>query len=197
VQELILVFLSEDEAKRARDDPARAGDEIAKRYLDRRARHDGDDAGAYLLPIALRSRPLPAAPPDRATLEVDGRSFDLPVAFDLSRAAALAEHDELPILLAKTAARAVVKWSAFKEATDHEDAVVRLLANVLHVATEKADTRAWLTLPAELRFARLDLTPGVHDLRVRVDSARGARLLEVPGVRVAPGRPTLVTARVY
>ncbi len=196
VQELILLFLSEDEARHARDDPGRVGEEIAKRHLEGGDRHDRDESEGYLLPIALRSRPVPAGPPARVTLQVDGRRLTLPVAFDLSRAAALAYRDELPALLAKTAARTVVKALVFKETTKHEKPIVRILVNALHVATERADTRAWLTLPGELRFARLPAAPGTHDLRVTLESAAGARVLDLLGVRVEPGRPTLVTTRI-
>jgi hypothetical protein len=197
VEELLLLFLSEDDVGHAREDPERFGEELAKRHLEGRDPDDDDESQGYLLPIALRSRSIPVETPARATLELDGRSQDLPVGFDLSRAAALAYQDELPALLAKTAARTLVKTLVFKETTEHEKPIVRILANALHVATERADTRAWLTLPGELRFARLAATPGTHDLRLTLSSPDGAtRVLSLPGVRVEAGRPTLVSARV-
>jgi hypothetical protein len=194
VEELLLVYLEGDEAERAREHPDRVGQEIAKRYLEghaskREGSHD------YLLPIALRARPIPPFQPAPAVLEVDGARLPLPVAFDVSRAAAFASRDELPALLAKTAARAVVKALAFKETTDHADDAVRILANAFHLATERADTRAWLTLPGELRFARVPLAPGPHTVRVRLETAGGVPVLDLGTVQVEAGRPTLVRAR--
>jgi hypothetical protein len=194
VEELLLVYLAGDEVERAREHPDRVGQEIAKRYLEGRS-SEREGSHDYLLPIALRARPIPPFQPARAVFEVDGARLPLPVAFDVSRAAAFASRDELPALLAKTAARAVVKTLAFKETTDHADDVVRILANAVHLATERADTRAWLTLPGELRFARVPLAPGPHAVRVRLETAEGSPVLDLGTVQVESGRPTLVRAR--
>jgi hypothetical protein len=201
-EERIFLFLGEKDLERGRRSPDGLGEELAKRYLERHAgaAERGDEAEEdpfYLLPLVLKARPVPAAPSPAVTLEVEGRAFDVPVGFAVSRAAALAYEEELPALLAKTAARTIAKALAFKEATDDEGVVLRVLANAFHVATEKADTRAWISLPDEIRFARVRLPAGRHDLRLRIGAGPGARLLVLSAVEVFPGRPTIVTARAY
>ena len=39
---------------------------------------------------------------------------------------------------------------------------------VAAIATERADTRSWLTLPANVQMARLPLPPGSYDVSVEL-----------------------------
>lgn len=199
LEEKVFLFLDGGDLDRARVDAVAAGAEVAKRYLARRRGWDFENASeaAYLLPIALRRRPMPVLALSSVTAEVDGRDLVMPVGLDLAGAAALEYEAELPALLAKTAARALVKSLLFKETTDEQGTIVRVLANALHLATERADTRAWLGLPAEIRFLRLPLSAGTHDLRLRFSSTTGVRTIEFPDLEVVPARPTIVTARFY
>ncbi len=43
------------------------------------------------------------------------------------------------------------------------------LANVVNVATERADTRAWLGLPHRIWISRLRVPAGQHELRILID----------------------------
>lgn len=101
-------------------------------------------------------------------------------------------------ILLKTIARAVAKYVA-KEKVEEQGRVAGLLANLLGVATEQADTRNWLTLPRSIAMARLDLPPGIHDLKVELVDDRG-RVLAVeslPGVVVRQGDWTFLSRRVF
>jgi hypothetical protein len=193
VEEKIFLFLPEDELGRARREPDRVGEELAQRHLRRESRwHGGVD---YLLPVALPRRPAATEAPARVTVEIGGRAVEVPVALDVTRAAALAYDADLPSILAKAAARAIVKTLVFEHSTEDEDLPVRILANALHLATEKADTRSWTTLPAEVRLLRAALPAGTHDLRVRVEDARGSRTLALPPVVIQAGRVTVASVR--
>jgi hypothetical protein len=194
VEEKLFLFLHEDELDRARREPDRLAEDLAKRHLAREPRrHGGID---YLLPVALPRRPAPTEPPARVVAEAGGRSLDVPLALDVTAAAARAYDADLPAILAKAAARAIVKTLVFEKATEDEDLPVRILANALHLATERADVRSWTTLPAELRLLRIPLPPGTHVVRLRVADTWGVRTLALPPAVVEAGRLTVAAVRV-
>lgn len=101
-------------------------------------------------------------------------------------------------VLVRTIARALAKWLAKEKAEDH-GALAGLLVNLIGAATEQADTRNWLTLPHGIAVARLDLPPGVHELRVElVDAAdRVLEVRAVPDVHVRAGGWTFLSRRVF
>ena len=61
--------------------------------------------------------------------------------------------------------------------------------------TERADTRSWLSLPAEIQMARLPLAPGRHRVAVEVLGSGNAVLCrrEFAGVVVEEGRRTYLS----
>jgi hypothetical protein len=111
----------------------------------------------------------------------------------------------MPAITARTVARAISK-GVLQNTADHavrgkknEDALVQLLLSlfvrVAAVATEHADTRSWLTLPANIQMARMGLAPGQYDLQIDLLGAGGTtlRTVTLPQVRIQPGRKTYVT----
>jgi len=62
--------------------------------------------------------------------------------------------------------------SVDKSAQRRDDAATKmigsLLVRVATIATERADTRSWLTLPANVQLARLSLPPGSYDVTVEL-----------------------------
>ena len=61
-------------------------------------------------------------------------------------------------------------------------------------ATERADTRSWSTLPAELQLARFRLPAGRHLLRISYDGWNGRRELEEFHITIEAGSVTTHTA---
>jgi hypothetical protein len=51
-------------------------------------------------------------------------------------------------------------------------AIFTLASNIYNVYSEQADLRSWQSLPAEIRVARLSLTPGQY--RLRMDHLAGS-----------------------
>lgn len=88
---------------------------------------------------------------------------------DINRIAVKSLEDRMGRVIAKVAARAVVKQVAIDAATrgiedkDTRD-LSRYLLNVLNVFVEKADTRSWRTLPGEIYLARLDVPEGSYQI---------------------------------
>jgi hypothetical protein len=112
----------------------------------------------------------------------------------------------MPAITARTIARAIAK-GAIQHAVDksgnkQDDAGAKLIGSLLvrvaAVVTEHADTRSWLTLPANIQLARLPLPPGLHDIEIDLLGADGQvrRTLKFPQVSIRDGHKTWLTYHV-
>lgn len=94
--------------------------------------------------------------------------------------------------LAKEAARAASRSSRSNNQGGDAllGAVVGVGARVAGFATERADTRSWVTLPHNILLGRLVLPPGRHDVQVELRGSNHAVLarFDYPGVEVRAGR---------
>lgn len=112
---------------------------------------------------------------------------------------ALAAYDEgFGNMLARTVARALVKYAA-KKGADSKDETLGWVVNWFNVLTESADTREWTTLPERILMTRLVLSAGSYRLRVRLIDATGGTVSEfdIDGVTVAPGKTLFLNHRVF
>ena len=110
----------------------------------------------------------------------------------------------MPAITARSIARAVAK-GAIQGSVDRarnkndNDAAVALLSSfvvrVAAIATERADTRSWLTLPANVQLARLALPPGSYTVTVDLLGAGGhvVATQEYPGVVISKKHKTYLT----
>lgn len=130
---------------------------------------------------------------------------------DLSGAVVHDFNLKAPGILVKSIARAAVKYTVVQEIEEgarKEDEtlgdVAAVVGNVFAALTERADTRSWTLLPAQLQLVRLELPAGEHPIRVAIDrggsvsrdSAAG-RVMELGTVDVRPGRTTVLSARAW
>ncbi len=108
-------------------------------------------------------------------IQANGQLYNMQKMADLAAAAKLDLEERLPGIWFRAAARAVAKQIAAEQARraaremSKDDSVgdlTGLVVNILGAATEKADTRQWFTLPAEIYMARLFLPPGIHTIRL-------------------------------
>lgn len=74
-------------------------------------------------------------------------------------------ENHLPAITARALVRAATKDQIAKDAGER-NSLFGLLVNLVAIATERADTRSWLTLPAEIQMARLTIPPGKHTLAI-------------------------------
>ena len=80
---------------------------------------------------------------------------------------ARAELDrKFPAIAARAAARAILKALASRAATRHSGELAGELTNLLGVATERADTRSWSTLPERISLAVIEVAPGPAQVQV-------------------------------
>ena len=94
---------------------------------------------------------------------------------DISAAAKLDLEERLPKIWFRSAVRAVAKQiaaeqarAAVKSASKEEGVgdLASLFVNILGAALERADTRQWFTLPAQIWMARLFLPPGIQNIQL-------------------------------
>ncbi|MBI3288911.1 MAG: hypothetical protein HYZ74_05275, partial [Elusimicrobia bacterium] len=107
----------------------------------------------------------------------------------VSDLAAIAKKDlaeRMALIRTRAIARATVKFILAKAASDAvakkygKNSLQHILAQAggaaTAAATEFADTRAWATVPAQFRLARLRLPPGSQDVSVTYLGPSGAAL---------------------
>ena len=130
----------------------------------------GSAVGLELISLAWPSYQLEARRASDVRVSVDGeRSFTPTLLQDLSAVAVRDFEETKPTLIAS---RAVTS------------------------ATERADTRNWSMLPAELLLARFHLPPGQHTLRISFEGLHGSRHLLEIDVEIRGGEVTTHTVAV-
>jgi uncharacterized protein len=166
-------------------------------------RYDGyayDEAELdYLLRVAVpRLRPRP--PLTRYAEVSAGETYATTVVVeDVSALSRAALSEAMPRILGKTVLRGIAKYLATRGVEKRTGEVGGLLANLLTAATERADTRGWITLPDDIQMARLPLPAGTHRVEVRLFDDRGAPVMtaEAGAVTISPGRRAYLSWRAW
>lgn len=112
------------------------------------------------------------SPVQSARVVVGGREMPLETVENINAIATQTLKARLPAITARALARAVAKFK-LTETARREDKAAGLIANVAGLLTERADTRSWLSLPGEIRMARLRLPAGTHRVRLDLLSSGG------------------------
>lgn len=97
-------------------------------------------------------------------------------------------HEKLPGIVARQGLRIVAKEEFRRKMQKEGGDVGNILASLYNIASEKADTRSWLTLPNSIQMARLTLPVGEHNLKFNVNNQS-----QHYQITVKPGGITLVT----
>lgn len=163
-----------------------------------------DPVSAILVRIALpyyesRSNNVVAA-----RISVSGKQVTTELMEDIDAIARKSLDSRLPAITARSVARAVVKVKTQKtlsggRGNNENDAMVGLLGSfamqVAAVATERADTRSWLTLPANIQLARLSLPPGRYTIKAELLGAgdQVVAIREYPEVEISKAHKTYLT----
>ena len=201
----------EDRAKRLHENGARARIDLARtlaqeyaagRYHGVKKSHAGKRGIAYVIPLAfpVYGRGVPAFARLDARVGPEGTTGA--AALNITALQGFAFGDRLLGIYAKTIARALVKYAAVAMIQDemeekHGEAagdVAGILTNIVNVATERADTRAWLGLPHRIWMARVRVPPGRHDVQLVLD---GDDLIALDPVEVQAGERSFVTVRIF
>jgi hypothetical protein len=139
-----------------------------------------------------------------ARVSVSGKQAYTQMMEDIDAIARANLDSRMPAITARSIARAVSKV-ALQVSVDRagrnrdNDLAVELLSSFVvrmaAAATERADTRSWLTLPANIQLARLSLPPGSYTITVDLLGA-GEQVIatqEYPGVAISRNRKTYLT----
>jgi tetratricopeptide (TPR) repeat protein len=138
-----------------------------------------------------------------ARISVSGRQADTQMMEDIDGIARASLKAHMPAITARSIARAIAK-GAVQESVDRagqnrDDAGAQLIGSLLvrvaAIATERADTRSWLTLPANVQMARLALPPGSYDVAVELlgNSGQVVETRTFPQVIIRRERKTYLT----
>lgn len=111
-----------------------------------------------------------------ARVSVSGKQVSAQMMENIDAIARASLDSRMPAITARSIARAVVKGaiqrSVDRAGNNNKDKDLAVLGSVLvrvaAVATERADTRSWLTLPENIQMARLSLPPGSYDVYVEL-----------------------------
>ena len=93
----------------------------------------------------------------------------------------------MPTIVARQIARLVAKEEIRQQMARKGGDVGNIFASIYNIATEKADTRSWSTLPDSIHILRLDLAAGEHELNLNINGVNQAI-----NVEVKQNRPTLI-----
>ncbi len=138
-----------------------------------------------------------------ARISVDDKQTDTQLMENVDAIARSSLDARMPAITARAIARAVAK-GVIQESVDtagrkrNDDAVQlfgSMLVRIVSVATERADTRSWLTLPANVQIARLALPPGSYTVKVDLlgENEQVIGTQEYPGVVINKDRKTYLT----
>jgi hypothetical protein len=171
---------------------------VGKKQTVREMQKSGDDEDQAQLPIALPT--IIEQPYDikGSVVQASGRSAQTVLVEPIASITVKALEDELPAIKARAVARATAKGGAYAAAEAAGTSKMVSGAGLSAAgAFETADTRAWATLPAEIRMARVALPAGVHDVRIGYRDSVGQIAFQdqLKGVEIKPGFRTYVHVR--
>jgi uncharacterized protein len=139
-----------------------------------------------------------------ARVSVSGKQSSTQIMENVDAIARASLDSRMAAITARSVARAVAK-GVIQESVDragnnndNETAAALLssfIVRVAAVATERADTRSWLTLPANVQLARLSMPPGSYTVTVDLLGAGGQVIAtqEYPGIVISNKRKTYLT----
>jgi len=95
--------------------------------------------------------------------------------------------DQLPMIVTRQVVRLIAKEEIRQQMERKGGDVGNIFASIYNIATEKADTRSWSTLPDSIQILRLNLPTGEHQLMLNINGSN-----QQVTVSVRPNKITLV-----
>lgn len=118
---------------------------------------------------------------------------------DIAQIAIKNLKDRKARVIAKSAARAGIKYGIQKKTEEKFGDFAGFLVNMFNVATEQADTRSWITLPDNIQVARLLYSPGTYTVDLDFYNRSGAVVdrIRFENVIVSAGEKTFLRYRTF
>lgn len=117
-----------------------------------------------------------------------GKTYQSEEIVRLQSLAAKQLKDKMPAITARQIARLVAKEEIRQQMARQGGDVGNIFASIYNIATEKADTRSWSTLPDSIHILRINLPSGNHQLPLSLNG-----IDKKINVTVNANRQTLVT----
>ncbi|MDP6368246.1 MAG: hypothetical protein QF615_01460, partial [Planctomycetota bacterium] len=111
---------------------------------------------------------------------------------EVTRVARANLSDRLGWLAARSVVRSFLKLHLTQELQERHGGWGRIVGDLLTLATERADLRAWQTLPDTWQACRLFLAPGVHSMVLAAD---GGQAVDLGNRELEAGETIFVLAR--
>jgi len=136
-------------------------------------------------------RPQPVS--DLRLIETaSGRSVRTDLVERVTKVARENLEDRMAWIAAKSVARGLLKRELTKQLEKEYDAAGRIAGDLFTLFTERADLRAWLTLPDSYQACRMFVPPGVSAFTLE---AVGGETIDLGTFELDPGEIMLVFAR--
>lgn len=103
------------------------------------------------------------------TLTYQGQNYQAEEIVRLQSLAAKQLQDQLPIIVTRQITRLLAKEEIRQELTKKGGELGNIFANIYNLATEKADTRSWSTLPDSIHILQFNLSAGAHTLNLHIN----------------------------
>lgn len=145
-----------------------------------------NDARLYSVALPRYQNQLTVYSP--VTLTYQGKSYQAEEIVRLQSLAAKQLQDQLPIIITRQITRIIAKEEIRQTLARKGGDVGNLFANLYNIATEKADTRSWSTLPDSIDILRVNLSAGTHRLNIHINGVN-----QPIEVSINQGKQTLVT----
>ena len=118
-----------------------------------------------------------------SAVEIDGQRISLQPMSNLAEFATKDLEEKLPGIWFRTSTRAVLRRVAAVQARHAIDSssdnkhslgwLAEMAVDLFGASVEKADTRQWFTLPAQIYMARIFVQPGTQDIRLLLKDGNG------------------------
>ena len=131
-------------------------------------------------------------PVSHLSLSAPSAKVKTEVVEDVTRVAQRNLEDRLAWLGGKSAVRAYLKYELTEALGEKHGDAGRIIGSLFASLTERADLRAWRTLPDTWQGARLFLAPGAHELTL---TAAGGEAVNLGAFELEPGETMFVLAR--
>lgn len=137
--------------------------------------------------IALPTYHQPAFASTPFQLSLNEQTYQSEEIVRLQSLAAKQQEEHLPAIVARQILRLVAKEEMRQQMSRKGGDVGNILANLYNIASERADTRSWSTLPDNVQLIRVSLPVGKHQLTLKQNG-----LTELINIDINPKQISLI-----
>ena len=102
-------------------------------------------------------------------MNYQGKNYQSEEIVRLQSLAAKQLKDQLPVIVTRQIVRLLAKEEIRQQLERKNGELGNIFASIYNIATEKADTRSWSTLPDSIHILRLNLPAGEHQLMLNIN----------------------------